>query len=256
MDFYDPDGSPLVTPNTLVRHLTRRRIMRSLRLEPDAFVAVLDRDVTHVIKRTAATPVKAWKGHRDVYRGSLNGKNLTIARAGFGAPSLVALVEELAAFGAKRILFFGYCGSLQQSVRAGDLIVPTEAIREEGTSYHYLPPGMPALADGTMVATISGHLADRAVAFHQGIVWTTDAIYRETDHKVGRFRAQGVLAVEMELSALFAFGSAKGIATGALLTVSDELTEHAWHPLFSAPRLHRGVRKARQMALEILSTLV
>lgn len=255
MDFYDPDGSPIVTPHALVRHLTRRRSVASLQVEPRAVVAVLDRDVRHLIKHTAATPVKAWHGLREVYRGTLDQEYVTIARSGFGAPSLVALAEELAAFGTKSILFFGYCGSLQHHVKAGDLIVPTEAVREEGTSYHYLQRGIPARADATVLTIITGHLAGCGVAFHKGTVWTTDAIYRETNHKVARFRTQGVLAVEMELSALFAFGAATGIATGALLVVSDELTERVWHPLFFLPRLQRGIRKAREMVLEILPNL-
>ena len=255
MNFYDPDGSPVVTPNELVRHVTRRRRTTSLRVEPRAIIAVLERDIQYLTNRTAAKPVKAWRGFRQVYRGSLDGKDITLARSGFGAPSVVALAEELAAFGTKKILFFGYCGSLQDHVKAGDLVIPTEAIREEGTSYHYLPPQMPARGDEAIVTTIATHLADCGVAFQQGTVWTTDAIYRETDRKVAQFQARGVLAVEMELSALFAFGAVAGVAIGALLVVSDELRGPAWRPLFALPRLHQGVRKARQMALGILPKL-
>jgi uridine phosphorylase len=201
-------------------------------------------------------PVKAWKGFREVYRGSAGAGRVTIARTPFGAPGCVALAEELAAFGTKQIIFMGYCGSLQPSVRAGDIICPTEAVREEGTSYHYLPPGVAVQPHQAIQNVIRGCLERKKIAYHQGLIWTTDAIYRETKGKVKKYQAEGVLGVEMELAALFAFGMAKKVAVGGLLVVADELAAESWLPRFFTPRLITGVRRARKAVKEIVQEMV
>jgi uridine phosphorylase len=257
MDFFDPDTEPLVTPRELVKNLTRPLLSaKVLQTEAAALICVTPHDLRAFVKMLKATPVKAWKGFREVYRGSIGEGRVTICRTPFGAPGCVALTEELAAFGTKQILFMGYCGSLQPSVRAGDIIVPAEAIREEGTSYHYLPPDVATNPHQEFQEAIIGCLRRKKIPYHQGKIWTIDAIYRETKRKVKKYQAQGVLAVEMELAALFAFGMAKKVAVGGLLVVADELSAEKWRPLFSAPRLIKGVRRARKAVLEILQEMV
>jgi uridine phosphorylase len=181
---------------------------------------------------------------------------VTIARTPGGAPNCVALAEELASFGTKRVLFMGYCGSLQPGVRAGDIIVPLEAIREEGTSFHYLPSGVSVHPHQAIQDVIVDCLQRRKAPFHQGKIWTTDAIYRETKGKVKRYQAEGVLGVEMERAALFAFGMARQVAIGGLLVVADELSAESWRPRFFSPRLIKGVRRARKAVVEIVQELV
>jgi uridine phosphorylase len=257
MDFFDPDAEPLVTPRELVKNLTRPWInAKALQVEASALICVTPHDLRAFVKHLQGEPVKAWKGYREVYRGSAGAGRVTIARTPFGAPGCVALAEELAAFGTKRIIFMGYCGSLQPRVRAGDIIVPTEAIREEGTSYHYLPPDVAVQPHQEILEVIAGCLERKKIAYHQGPIWTTDAIYRETKGKVKKYQSKGVLGVEMELAALFAFGMAKKIAVGGLLVVADELSAEKWHPFFFAPRLIKGVRQARKAVVEIVKELV
>jgi uridine phosphorylase len=256
MDFFDPDGEPLVTPRALVKNLVRRRIgVKALRVEACALICVIPPDLKAFVKRLHGEPVKAWQGLREVYRGCLGGKRVTIARAPFGAPGCVALVEELAAFGMQRALFVGYCGSLQPGVRAGDIICPTEAVREEGTSFHYLPSDIPAKPHPDIQKLIVEHLRRHKVPYHEGKIWTTDAIYRETRGKVKRYQDDGVLGVEMELAALFAFGMAQNVAIGGMLVVTDELATGRWRPRFFSPHLIRGVRRARTAAVEILGEM-
>ncbi len=257
MDFFDPDTEPLVTPRELVKNLTRPLLSaKALQVEACALICVTPHDLRAFVKLFQGEPVKAWKGFREVYRGSAGEGRVTICRTPFGAPGCVALAEELVAFGTKRIIFMGYCGSLQSKVRAGDIICPTEAIREEGTSYHYLPPGVATKPHQEIVGVIRDCLQRKKIPYHQGLIWTTDAIYRETKGKVKKYQAAGALGVEMELAALFAFGMARQVAVAGLLVVADELSAEKWRPRFLAPRLIKGVRQARKAIVEIVQEMV
>jgi uridine phosphorylase len=257
MDFFDPDGEPLVTPRELVKNLTRRWIgAKTLRVEECALICAVRHDLRAYVKLLQGERMKPWKGYREVYRGHVGEGQVTIARTLLGAPNCVALAEELTSFGMKRALFVGYCGSLQHGVHAGDIIVPTEAIREEGTSFHYLPPESSARPHQEIQAVIADCLQRSKIPYHQGTIWTTDAIYRETQGKVKRYQDKGVLGVEMELAALFAFGMAKGMAVGGMLVVTDELSKGKWRPRFFSPQLIKGVGRARKVVVEILREMV
>jgi uridine phosphorylase len=257
MDFFDPDAAPLVTPEELVKNLTRPLLnAKALHVEACALICVTPHDLRALVKLLQGEPVKAWKGFREVYRGTIGKGRVTIACAPFGAPCCVALAEELAAFGTKQILFMGYCGSLQPGVRAGDIIVPLEAVREEGTSYHYLPPDVDVTPDQEILGVIQDCLERKKIPHHQGKIWTIDAIYRETKGKVKRYRKAGLLGVEMELAALFAFGMARHVAVGGLLVVTDELATEGWHPRFFTPRLIKGVHRARKAVKEIVQEML
>ncbi len=253
MDFFDPNGEPLVTPRELVKNLTRRWInVKALQVEACALFCVTRHDLRAFVKILQGKLLVPWQRYREVYQGYAGEKQVTIALTLPGAPNCVALAEELAAFGMKKLLFVGYCGSLQPGIRAGDIICPTEAIREEGTSFHYLPAGVPAEPDQETQGVIFQCLERTKVPFHQGKIWTTDAIYRETKGKVKQYQAAGVLGVEMELAALFAFGMAQQVAVGGLLVVTDELSRESWRPCFFSPRLIQGVRRARKAVVEIV----
>lgn len=257
MDFFDPDGEPLITPRAMVRHITHRRIgAKTLKVEPTALICVLGHDLRAFVKLLHGERMKSWKRYREVYRGSVGEGRVTIAHPQFGASNCVALAEELASFGMKRALFVGYCGSLQQRIRAGDIIVPTEAIREEGTSFHYLPPDISAQPHQDIHNVAVKCLQRNKIPYQRGTIWTTDAIYRETKGKVKRYQKEGVLGVEMELAALFAFGMAHKVAIGGVLVVTDELFSGRWRPRFFSPQLIKGVRRARKVAVEILREMV
>ena len=253
MDFFDPTSEPLVTPKELVKNLTHRLInVKALEVPACALFCVSRHDLRAFVKMLQGELMAPWQRYREVYQGYAGEKRMTINCTPVGAPNCVALAEELASFGMKRLLFVGYCGSLQPGIRAGDIICPTEAIREEGTSFHYLPAGVPAEPDQKTQGVIVDCLERKKIPFHQGKIWTTDAIYRETKGKVKQYQGAGVLGVEMELAALFAFGMAQQVAVGGLLVVTDELSTESWRPCFFSPRLIQGVRRARRAAVEIV----
>ncbi|WP_373498813.1 nucleoside phosphorylase [Desulfococcus sp.] len=169
-----------------------------------------------------------------------------------GAPYAVMVMEPLIAWGAREIVFMGWCGAISPQAEIGDVIVPTGAIIDEGTSPGY---GAAALAVAhpapALRRRITSALSARVMAFHEGPVWSTDAIYRETPEKVARFQARNALAVEMEASALFTVGRFRGVQVGAVLVVSDELTTFSWKPGFKDDRF----RQSRGAVIEVLKDL-
>ena len=150
-----------------------------------------------------------------------------------GAPYAVMLLETLIKWGADKIIVFGLCGSISTDICIGDIVVPTSALVDEGVSRHYHhQENRPSPASETIVHHIKKGLVENGQTFHEGPVWTTDAIYRETVSAVQHFQKKNALAVEMELSALFSVARFRGVEIGAILVVSDELATMQWKPGF------------------------
>jgi purine-nucleoside phosphorylase len=176
---------------------------------------------------------------------------------GIGAPYAVMMLESLICWGARRIVFLGWCGAVSEQVKTGDIILPTAAVADEGTSRNYLEPvngqSKPALS---MVSLVEQVLADNRVDFHSGKIWTTDAVYRETREKVKRYQKEGVLAVEMEISALFSVAQFRQVELTAMLVVSDELSSLKWRPGFRDKRFVKGHQIACKMVREACQQLL
>jgi uridine phosphorylase len=169
-----------------------------------------------------------------------------------GAPYATMLLESLIVWGAQQIVFLGWCGAIVPHLSAGDIILPGEAMIEEGTSrlYEQKDSGTVKASDA-VTALLRGALEQADCPFVEGKIWTTDAIYRETIEKVKYYQHRQALAVEMELSALFSVGRFRKVAVGALLVVSDELGNYQWRPGFQNERFKRG-RKAVHEVLKKL----
>lgn len=170
----------------------------------------------------------------------------------FGAPAAAMLLEVLAASGARRVLVLGEAGSISLEARIGDVVLPEWAIREEGTSYHYLPPERTPRSDPEMTEALESSLGRSGVKTLRGGVWTTDAPFRETVGKVRRYSSLGALAVEMECSALMAVAEFRGVRLAAGLAITDELFEGVWRPRFSAPEVDRARTALAKAAVEAL----
>jgi uridine phosphorylase len=158
-----------------------------------------------------------------------------VAGPAVGAPQAVMILEKLIALGARRVILLGWTGGLHPTLSPGDLILPDEAVSEEGTSRHYSverhsKPSFPLLQE------IKTGLKREGLSFKQGPIWTTDAPYRETIDKVKAFQSQGVLGVDMETSAFFTVSTFRGIEAAALLIVSDDLSQMTWRHGFREPR--------------------
>jgi len=173
--------------------------------------------------------------------------------AGPGAPHVAIVAEELAALGVRRFVIVGIAGSLQPDVRVGSLVLCSKALRDEGTSHHYVKPQPFAYPSPTLTTRLRTTMERSGVTFDHGPTWTTDAPYRETVTEIRRYRNRRILTVEMEASALFSVAQLRNFEAAALLVVSDNLDERGWEPRFydCRPSLHRALDMAiRTLAAE------
>lgn len=168
-----------------------------------------------------------------------------------GAPQAVMGLEKMIALGARKIWVLGWCGSLQPGLKIGDIVIPTGALIEEGTSRHYPMIDRGPSTDPDLNDRLETVLVAKARSYQKGRVWTTDAPYRETPSKITAYRDRGILAVEMEMSALMTVALYRGVKLAGLLVVSDELGDVKWRHGFSDPRF----KKATKVAAEILFDL-
>jgi uridine phosphorylase len=185
-----------------------------------------------------------------VYR--LNNKVGIAHIDGPGAPFAAIVVEELAALGVKQFLIVGLAGSLQAGLRVGSLVVCGKALRDEGTSHHYVKGSAFAHPSPGLVAKLKGTLKRNRVSFAEGPTWTTDAPYRETIAELRRYRRSGILTVEMEASAVFTVAQHLEGGAAALFVISDHLDERVWEPRFHDTR--DGLRRALRLAIETFSS--
>ena len=153
--------------------------------------------------------------------------------------------------GASRFILFGSAGSLDAEKTAGRYVLPTEAYRDEGMSYHYAPPADYIAVPGHR--TIAPIFRELGVPFVEGRIWTTDAFLRETAGQVARRRAEGCVAVEMEIAGVQAVCDFYGFSLCAFLETGDSFSEDAYTP----HGLHRANHDAfkLQLALEIARRL-
>jgi len=188
-----------------------------------------------VIQRLAAasrlTPVaeiKTAMGPIPVYKMMHGDTPLTVAHPGLSAPFAAAVMEELIAFGCRKFVACGSAGVLDRSLASGTVVVPSAAVRDEGTSYHYLKPSREVSADPGVVQTIETTLRSRGVTHRVGKTWTTDAFYRETPKRISRRKAEGCLTVEMECAAFLAVAQFRGVTFGQLLATADDVSGDEW----------------------------
>jgi uridine phosphorylase len=151
-----------------------------------------------------------------------------VLQPGVGAPLAAGLLEEAIGLGGRAVVVCGGAGALVPELVLGHAVVPTAALRDEGTSYHYLPPSRLVAADPAGVAAVQAALAARELPYVSGTTWTTDAPYRETPAKVAARRAEGCLTVEMEAAALFAVAHFRGVPLGQVLYAGDSLAAQEW----------------------------
>jgi uridine phosphorylase len=138
------------------------------------------------------------------------------------------MLEEAIAVGARKVIVCGGCGVLDREIAVGHLLVPEHALRDEGASYHYLPPSRLVSAPPEGVAAVVATLEAEQVPFLRTTAWTTDAFYRETPAKVRLRREEGCLCVEMEAAALFAVAQFRGISLGQMLYAGDDVSGLSW----------------------------
>lgn len=170
--------------------------------------------------------------------GSISGERVIVTSTGIGGPSAAIALEELAKLGVKTAVRIGTCGGIAPSVRGGDLIIPTAAVRMEGTSREYVPPEYPAAADFSVVSALVSAAREGGLRYHTGVVQSKDSFYGqhspqsmpvsyELMNKWDAWKRLGVLASEMETAALFTVGAVRGVRMGCILNTIWNQEDHA-----------------------------
>ena len=129
----------------------------------------------------------------------------------------------------------------------------TEAIRDEGTSHHYFPPEVKVESSKKLRENIIGQFSKGSLKHYLGSVWSTDGVYMETRSKFRRFRNAGVLAVNMEASAVFAVAKYRNVEAASVQVISDLLSENGWLQAFEQQTVRENIEKTVKIALEALS---
>lgn len=150
-------------------------------------------------------------------------KKLLIIKLPAGAPSTAMAVEEARANGAKEFLILGTAGGLRKELQVADVVLCTGAVRDEGTSHHYIRESEYAFPDRRLTAKLERQLIKNKIAFHKGTTWSIDAPFAETREEVKHYQKKGVLTVEMEAAALFAVAEKRRVKAAAIFTISDKL---------------------------------
>ncbi len=177
-----------------------------------------------------------------------------IGNVGFGGPAIVNLEEELIAWGARRLVVLSLAGGLAPRLATGSVVVCDRAIRDEGTSYHYLPPARDVRASDALTSLLSRGLAARGITSDRGPAWSTDAPYRETRDEVEALREEGVLAVDMESAGVFAAARVRGAEAASVLVIGDTLSSSGWSPPSDMAALHRRLRSVLDAIVSSLGT--
>ncbi len=182
------------------------------------------------------------------YTGTYKGTTVSVQTTGMGAPSAAIVVEELALLGAKTVIRIGTCGGTRAEITPTDLIVATAACPLDGTTRQYLggEPYAPA-ATYRVVRTLVEAAERLGVRHHVGPVATEDALYAVTPDWADTWAARGVLAQEMEASAIFTVAALRGLEAGCLLTVSNSASQHERLP---DDELSSAIDRMIEVALE------
>jgi uridine phosphorylase len=204
------DAPSTFTPENMLREARRQKGLAAVAVPT---VCVLDPDgdmVRQLTRQGRAHRDPAWACyHTDLYRAQEGILELGIVGCAVGAPFAVLIAEELFASGCGLLISMTSAGQLAQLRPPPYFVLIDMALRDEGTSYHYLPPAEFSRADTSLLGPLEGAFSDLRVPVEKGATWTTDAPFRETAETIAVMQARGLLAVEMEAAALYAFAAAR-----------------------------------------------
>src|SRR5579859_302472 len=216
---YDPDPIGIIDP-----------AMVSRRDVPECAVLCFFNEVVTKLAADAREcfKLRAEHGIHVAYEIEHEGRRVAFFQPGVGAPLAAAFLEQAIARGCRRFAVCGGAGALLPELVLGHVVVPTAAVRDEGTSYHYLAPSRQVDADPATMDVVTKLLTERDVPFVTGKTWTTDAFYRETRARTARRREEGCVVVEMEAAALLAVAQFRGVQLAYVLYAGDSLAGEQW----------------------------
>jgi uridine phosphorylase len=218
------DAPSAFTPGNLLREARRQK---RLRPTPVPEICVLDPDgdvVRYLRDRGDAKRDPNWACyHTDLHVFQCDGHDYGIVGCAVGAPFAVLVAEEMFASGCKFLISVTSAGQILPVQPPPYFIVIDRALRDEGTSYHYLPPADYSDGDAALAKATAAELTGAGISARVGATWTTDAPFRETEEAIAAASEAGLLAVEMEAAALYAFAAARGMSVLCVAHVTNQM---------------------------------
>jgi len=241
----------LVTPRDLIAFLRRRGAFPDFVPPASVVICYQPSLLRHIVETEEVQPLKIMAG--DFYLLLRTGRHVGVVGGfGIGAPVAATVVEELIAHGTTAFINIGTAGGLQKDRRIGDLVVCSQAVRDEGVSHHYLPPAKSVAPDLALTALLKAALARAGLPYAEGPTWTIDTPYRETVEEARHYQREGVQTVEMEAAAVFAVAQVRRAAAAAAFTISDSLADLVWDPQFGAREVDTGLAHLYRAAVGAL----
>ena len=208
-------------------HFTPQRMLSMLGLKNDSLgpyaLVPGPKDRSELILKTLEDPEKNFTFlDYEMHTGRLDGKRVTVGNGGRYAPDTAITAEILCGAGVQSLMRLGSCGSLQEHIKVGDLVIVTGALRGDGTSRYYVAENFSTVADSAIVAALSKAAEYLQVRHHLGWIFTTDALFQETPQLIEQLHQQNISSIDMVTSTFLTVAQVRGKKAGAVLAVSDE----------------------------------
>jgi len=220
---YAGRGTAIIEPSALTP--------KGVRLPPRAVLCFFDEALGNLPREAEASVLhhlQSGLGRHPIYAVGRGRNQVAVLNPGIGSVMAAAAMEQVIALGARRIIACGSAGALHGDIEPGSVVIPTAAVRDEGTSHHYQPRRRTNRPSRDAVEAVKTACERRGVPYITGKTWTTDAVFRETPRKIQARREEGCLTVEMEAAAFFAVARFRRVRFGQLLYAEDDVSGKRW----------------------------
>ena len=251
---HDTAEPPVFEPGNLLEGARRQKRLSAGRVPAGCLLDMDGELVERLVASGRATVDPAWPCfHTKLYRWGAGDAEVGVVGGTVGAPFAVLVAEELLASGCEALVSISSAGLVASDARPPFFVLVERALRDEGTSYHYLPPARYAEADPALTDAVARGLAGIPTPLLRGASWTTDAPFRESAPLIAGRRAEGVLSVEMEAAALLAMGRALRRPVTCLAHVTNAM---ATRPDDFEKGGHDGQEEALEVCAKALAAAV
>ena len=223
LEEFDETKTAVINPNNMVE-----RIPNMPKIAIACFSHILFEKIVSGGKCSKITELNNTNLRKEIYEIEYKQNKFAIFMMSIGAPAASADIEELHALGVEKFIVFGNCGVLDSSIEDCSVIIPTEALRDEGTSFHYQKPSKSIKLNTKYMNEFKEILDNLNFKYTEGISWTTDAFYRETQKKIEERKKSGAIVVEMESAALQAVANFRQVDLFIFFYAGDNLAAESW----------------------------
>ena len=225
LEQYDPEINAVINPSDVYKKIEGMPSVAICCYSYKTFIKLAKFFNGEVI-----TELTSANGTSPIYKINYKDKEFALFMNRVGAPLSVGTLEDAYQMGIEKIIVFGSCGVLDKSIKTFSIILPNSAIRDEGTSYHYLPASEEIATNSKYLDTFKKLLEELEIKYIVGKTWTIDAFYRETEKKVALRKEQGCICVEMEASANEALAQFRNKDIIQFFYAADNLDAEKWQP--------------------------